>query len=69
MIILLNYYKIFDNIVETKKENNIRQILHKVRTKHIILATGAHERPMLFANNDLINIMLAQSIRRYFHEI
>ncbi len=45
-----------------------RKILHKIRTKEVILATGAHERPMLFETNDLANIMLSQSVRRYLNE-
>ena len=45
-----------------------RKILHKIRTKEVILATGAHERPMLFETNDLGNIMRGQSVRRYLNE-
>ena len=45
-----------------------RKVLHKIRTKEVILATGAHERPMLFETNDLANIMLSQSVRRYLNE-
>jgi len=45
-----------------------RKLLHKIRTKEVILATGAHERPMLFERNDLANIMLGQSVRRYLNE-
>ena len=45
-----------------------RKVLHKIRTKEVILATGAHERPMLFEGNDLANIMLGQSVRRYLNE-
>ena len=46
---------------------NARKVLHKIRTKEVILATGAHERPMLFETNDLANIMLSQSVRRYIN--
>ena len=51
-------------------ENNSqpRKTLHKIRAKQVILATGAHERPMLFEANDLTNIMLSQSVRRYLSE-
>jgi len=45
-----------------------RKVLHKIRAKEVILATGAHERPMLFETNDLANIMLSQSVRRYLNE-
>ena len=46
----------------------VRKTLHKIRAKQVILATGAHERPMLFEANDLTNIMLSQSVRRYLNE-
>jgi len=49
-------------------EQSARKVLHKIRTKEVILATGAHERPMLFETNDLANIMLNQSVRRYLNE-
>ena len=45
-----------------------RKVLHKIRAKEVILATGAHERPMLFETNDLANTMLSQSVRRYLNE-
>ena len=48
--------------------NQPRKTLHKIRAKQVILATGAHERPMLFEANDLTNIMLSQSVRRYLNE-
>jgi sarcosine oxidase subunit alpha len=48
--------------------NQPRKTLHKIRAKQVILATGAHERPMLFEANDLTNIMLSQSVRRYLSE-
>jgi len=48
--------------------NQPRKTLHKIRAKEVILATGAHERPMLFEANDLTNIMLSQSVRRYLNE-
>src|SRR3546814_8990309 len=38
-----------------------RQRLWKVRTKRVILATGAFERPIAFAGNDLPGVMLARS--------
>ena len=40
-----------------------RQRLWKVRSAHVILATGALERPIAFANNDRPNIMLASAVR------
>ena len=42
-----------------------RQRLWKVRAKHVVLATGAIERPLVFADNDLPGIMLAGAARTY----
>ena len=39
--------------------------LWRVRPRHIVLATGAIERPLLFANNDLPGIMSADAALRY----
>ncbi|HVS04566.1 MAG TPA: 2Fe-2S iron-sulfur cluster-binding protein [Candidatus Dormibacteraeota bacterium] len=39
--------------------------LWQVRAKRIVLATGAHERPLLFANNDRPGVMLAGAARTY----
>jgi sarcosine oxidase, subunit alpha len=40
-----------------------RHRMWKVRSGHVILATGALERPIAFANNDRPNIMLASAVR------
>ncbi|HXQ67487.1 MAG TPA: sarcosine oxidase subunit alpha family protein [Alphaproteobacteria bacterium] len=42
-----------------------RQRHWRVRAKRVILATGAIERPLVFANNDLPGIMLASAARSY----
>jgi sarcosine oxidase subunit alpha len=42
-----------------------RERLWRVRAAQVILATGAHERPMVFANNDLPGIMLASAVSTY----
>ncbi|MBU9442609.1 sarcosine oxidase subunit alpha family protein [Burkholderia multivorans] len=44
-----------------------RERLWKVRAKQVILATGAHERPLVFGNNDLPGIMLASAISTYIN--
>jgi sarcosine oxidase subunit alpha len=41
------------------------QVLWKIRAKRVVLATGAIERPIAFANNDLPGVMLAAAARRY----
>ena len=35
-----------------------------VRARRVVLATGAHERPIAFADNDLPGVMLASAARR-----
>ena len=42
-----------------------RQRLHRVRAGQAVLATGAIERPPVFANNDLPGVMLASSVSAY----
>ncbi len=39
----------------------------KIRAKRVILATGAHERPIVFGNNDLPGVMLASAVSTYLH--
>jgi sarcosine oxidase subunit alpha len=40
-----------------------RERLRQVRARHVVLATGAHERPLVFADNDRPGIMLAEAAR------
>ncbi|WP_321501748.1 sarcosine oxidase subunit alpha [Breoghania sp.] len=42
-----------------------RQRLWKVRAKRVVIATGAHERPLIFADNDRPGVMLANAARTY----
>ena len=42
-----------------------RQRLHRVRAKQVVLATGALERPLVFADNDLPGVMLASALSTY----
>ena len=42
-----------------------RERLWKIRAGHVILATGAHERPIAFGNNDLPGILLASAVSTY----
>ncbi|MFG1465548.1 sarcosine oxidase subunit alpha family protein [Xanthobacter sp. DSM 24535] len=42
-----------------------RERLWQVRAREVVLATGAHERPLAFAGNDRPGILLAESIRVY----
>ncbi|MBU3740486.1 MAG: FAD-dependent oxidoreductase, partial [Rhodoferax sp.] len=42
-----------------------RERLWKVRARQVVLATGAHERPLVFANNDIPGTMLASAVSTY----
>jgi sarcosine oxidase, subunit alpha len=45
----------------------VRQRLWQVRAGHVILATGAHERPIVFPGNDRPGVMLAHAVRAYLN--
>lgn len=44
-----------------------RERLWRIRAKRVVLATGAIERPLVFANNDRPGIMLASAVRTYLN--
>ena len=44
-----------------------RQRVWRIRARQIIIATGAHERPVVFADNDRPGIMLAGAARTFLH--
>ena len=44
-----------------------RERLWQVRTRELVLATGALERPLVFPGNDRPGIMLANAARTYLH--
>ncbi len=47
--------------------NSPKECLWKIRAKHVVMATGAIERPLVFADNDRPGIMLASAIRSYIN--
>jgi sarcosine oxidase subunit alpha len=42
-----------------------RDVVHHVRASQVVLASGAHERPIAFAGNDRPGVMLASAARAY----
>ncbi|MFK7992769.1 MAG: sarcosine oxidase subunit alpha family protein [Granulosicoccus sp.] len=56
-----------DHQAEHAPVGKVRQRLHKVRAGSVVLATGAHERPLVFANNDVPGCMVASSISHYIN--
>ncbi|MEQ3553020.1 2Fe-2S iron-sulfur cluster-binding protein [Pseudonocardia nematodicida] len=56
-----------DHLGADAPPNRSRQRVHRIRAGRVIVAAGAHERPVTFANNDRPGIMLAASARDYLH--
>ncbi len=49
------------------ERHGVREQLWRIRAGRVILATGAHERPLVFGNNDLPGILLASAVSAYIH--
>jgi len=58
----LGYERLGDHLAPTTRP---RHRLWRIRAKQIITATGALERPLSFAGNDIPGVMLAGSLRDY----
>ncbi len=57
--------QVTDHLGPLAPEHLPRQRLWRIRADAVILATGAIERPLIFANNDRPGIMLAGAARAY----
>ena len=53
-----------DHLGEVAPLGQVRQRVHRVRAKRVVLA-GAHERPLVYGNNDLPGNMLAGAVSTY----
>jgi sarcosine oxidase subunit alpha len=56
-----------DHLGPAAPEGVSRQRLWHIRARRVILATGAHERPLTFAGNDRPGVMLAAAVRTYLN--
>ncbi len=56
-----------DHLGADPPEYQVRQRIWRIRAKHIVVAAGAHERPVVFSNNDRPGIMLAHAARTFLH--
>ncbi|WP_339630138.1 sarcosine oxidase subunit alpha [uncultured Sneathiella sp.] len=54
-----------DHLPAAERKGKVRQRVWHVRAGHVVLATGAHERPLVFADNDRPGIMLAGAVQTY----
>ncbi|MFH5228278.1 glycine cleavage T C-terminal barrel domain-containing protein [Antrihabitans spumae] len=48
-------------------KNISRQRVWRIRARHTVIASGAHERPIVFGDNDRPGIMLANGARTFLH--
>ncbi|WP_322060252.1 sarcosine oxidase subunit alpha family protein [Paraburkholderia sp. J63] len=48
-------------------EGSLRERLWRIRAGEVVLATGALERPLVFADNDRPGVMLAGAVRSYLN--
>ncbi|MFE2509073.1 sarcosine oxidase subunit alpha family protein [Streptomyces naganishii] len=56
-----------DHLGSTAPEGVSRQRLWHIRARQVVLATGAHERPLVFAGNDRPGVMLASAVSGYLN--
>jgi sarcosine oxidase subunit alpha len=56
-----------DHLGTAAPRNRSRQRVWRIRARHVLVATGAHERPIVFSDNDRPGIMLAASARTFLH--
>jgi heterotetrameric sarcosine oxidase alpha subunit len=56
-----------DHLRPDPDRGDTRQIVSTVRARTVVFATGATERPLVFANNDRPGVMLAAAVRSYLN--
>ena len=63
-----NFLTIRESLIDhlpLAQRKGFREKLWRVRAAQVVLATGAHERPMVFGNNDLPGVMLSSALADY----
>lgn len=58
--------KVSDHLPPAER-HDCRQRLWKIRAGQVIIASGAFERPLVFADNDRPGVMLASAVRSYIN--
>lgn len=54
-------------VVQPRRDSRDPERLIHLRAGRVVVATGAYEAPLLFANNDLVGIMLSSAVQRLVH--
>lgn len=60
--------RVNEHLGPNRQNRGVKERLWKIRAKQVVLATGAIERPLVFADNDRPGVMLANSVRTYIHQ-
>ncbi|GGO84641.1 sarcosine oxidase subunit alpha [Marinobacterium nitratireducens] len=56
-----------DHVADQAPKGQVRQRMHRVRANWVVLATGAHERPLVYGNNDVPGCMVASAVSTYIN--
>lgn len=56
-----------DHLQPDPAKGEARQVVITLRARAVVFATGATERPLVFANNDRPGVMLASAVRSYLN--
>ncbi|WP_237476261.1 sarcosine oxidase subunit alpha [Vibrio eleionomae] len=59
--------RLADHLTDFVGRDKARQRIHRVRANWVVLATGAHERPLVYGNNDVPGCMLASAVATYIN--
>lgn len=57
--------RVSDHQAPVHQPRQPRERTWHVRAKHVVIATGAHERPIVFGNNDRPGVMMASAVSAY----
>ena len=59
--------RLTEGLPPSERAGRPRQRIWHVRARRVVLATGAHERPLVFPGNDRPGVMLASAVTAYIH--
>ena len=62
---LIAVQRLTSHVGANTDEHAVRERVWRIRAGRVVLATGAHERPIVFAGNDVPGVMLAEAVRVY----
>ncbi|PSC04611.1 sarcosine oxidase subunit alpha family protein [Alsobacter soli] len=59
--------RLADHLAPAARRGRARQRIWHIRARRVVLGTGAHERPLVFPDNDRPGVLLASAARTYLH--